>query len=255
MPGKNTIKFVRSLKEKKERYRYGLFIVEGDKAVKELIGSSRQVHSLYATSEWISENRGEIPGNTYCVSSKTLERMSLLKTPNRVVAVAHIPRNNVIEEEFKESLTLLLDTIQDPGNMGTLIRLCDWFGIARIICSENCADIYNPKVVQATMGSIFRIRAGYTDLRTFIGRPENRGMPVYGTFSEGASVYDQPLSKRGFIVLGNESKGISPEIEEITDQRLTIPPCISGNHKPESLNVAIAGAIIISEFRRKHPCK
>lgn len=253
MPGKSRIKLIRSLKDKKNRSRHKLFIAEGEKTVKELLLSDWKVHSLYALKEWLADNPVDGDFEIYPVDQTTLRQISMQKTPNSVVALAHtrIPCNNEVLQPGK--LTLLLDTVQDPGNLGTLIRICDWFGIPGIICSIGCADIFNPKVVQAAMGSIFRIKVRYASIKAVLSDSVYQKVPVFGAFLEGESIYTHPLGESGFILLGNESKGISHELSHLVNHRLTIPSCPSGGNSSESLNVAVAGGIIISEFRRKHP--
>ncbi len=252
MPGKTRIKLIRSLKDKKNRNRHGLFIVEGDKTVKELLLSDWKVHSLYATEEWLKENPVKGDFDVFPVNESTLRRISLLKTPNHVLALSHLKEADPGKISCHGNLTLVLDNVQDPGNLGTLVRVCDWFGIRYIICSENCADIYNPKVVQSAMGSIFRVKVGYTCLKRFFSSPQNKKIPVYGAFLDEESIYSHTLGKSGFILLGNESRGISPAISGMVDFRITIPSAAYSGDSSESLNVAVAGGIIISEFRRKH---
>jgi TrmH family RNA methyltransferase len=182
------------------------------------------------------------------VSAKEMERISHLKTPTDCLAVVEIPERAFNPSELAGELTLALDGVQNPGNMGTIIRLADWFGIARVVCSADSADCWSPKVVQATMGAITRVAVHYGNLREMIAAS---GVPVYGTFLEGDNIYETPLGSEGIIVLGSEGRGISPEIARLVRRKLFIPPYPANNSSSESLNVAIAAAIICSEFRRR----
>ncbi len=268
MPGRNIIRFINSLKQKKNRLHYRLFIIEGEKAVDELTESGHEIHSVCATGEWLSERRlsegmtvfpgrgqnsttGKIP--LHKVSDTELSRISSLKTPNRVLAVVHMPSPAFEPENLAGSLTLFLDNIQDPGNLGTLIRSAHWFGIDNIILTRGSAEVTNPKVIQATMGSILRVRTHYVDPATFFGMPEIAGLPVFGAFAGAPDIYSAELPGHGLIILGNESQGISGEVEKFITRKIGIPPFPGKGKSPESLNMAVAGSIIISEFRRRRP--
>jgi RNA methyltransferase, TrmH family len=261
MPGINKIKFINSLKQKKNRQQHRLFIIEGEKMVDELMDSHFDIHSVYAIKNWIME-RGLAPGRVmrsnaqnfplYEIKGPELGRISSLTTPNKVLALARIPSCSLEGYSPGKSLTLMLDKVQDPGNLGTLIRSADWFGVDNIILSEDSAEATNPKVVQSTMGSIFRVRFHYLDLQSFLESPGMEGIPVLGAFTGAPPVCSICLPEYGVIVLGNESQGISPEIEKFLTQRISIPSFHKGSSGPESLNVAVAGSIILSEFRRKN---
>ena len=239
MISKNQIKFVRQLEQKKYRKKEGLFVAEGPKVVGDLLRAGFKAHTIFATSEWESQ------GQTFQeVSDEELRRVSFLQHPQRVLALFFIPTESV---PSVSSLSLALDDVQDPGNLGTIIRIADWFGIDTIYCSENTADTWSPKVVQATMGSIARVNIIYTDLQELISKAQ---VPVYGTLLDGQDIYTQELSKEGIIVMGNEGNGISAPIRKLINRRLLIPQFHEG---PESLNVAIATAITCSEFRRRYP--
>ena len=239
MISKNQIKFVRQLEQKKYRKKEGLFVAEGPKVVGDLLRAGFKAHTIFATSEWESQ------GQTFQeVSDEELRRVSFLQHPQRVLALFFIPTESV---PSVSSLSLALDDVQDPGNLGTIIRIADWFGIDTIYCSENTADAWSPKVVQATMGSISRVNIIYTDLQELISKAQ---VPVYGTLLDGQDIYTQELSKEGIIVMGNEGNGISAPIRKLINRKLLIPQFHEG---PESLNVAIATAITCSEFRRRYP--
>ena len=239
MISKNQIKFVRQLEQKKYRKKEGLFVAEGPKVVGDLLRAGFKAHTIFATSEWESQ------GQTFQeVSDEELRRVSFLQHPQRVLALFFIPTESV---PSVSSLSLALDDVQDPGNLGTIIRIADWFGIDTIYCSENTADAWSPKVVQATMGSIARVNIIYIDLQELISKAQ---VPVYGTLLDGQDIYTQELSKEGIIVMGNEGNGISAPIRKLINRKLLIPQFHEG---PESLNVAIATAITCSEFRRRYP--
>ena len=239
MISKNQIKFVRQLEQKKYRKKEGLFVAEGPKVVDDLLRAGFKAHTIFATSEWESQ------GQTFQeVSDEELRRVSFLQHPQRVLALFFIPTESI---PSVSSLSLALDDVQDPGNLGTIIRIADWFGIDTIYCSENTADAWSPKVVQATMGSIARVNIIYTDLQELISKAQ---VPVYGTLLDGQDIYTQELSKEGIIVMGNEGNGISAPIRKLINRKLLIPQFHEG---PESLNVAIATAITCSEFRRRYP--
>ena len=239
MISKNQIKFVRQLEQKKYRKKEGLFVAEGPKVVGDLLRAGFKAHTIFATSEWNSQGL-----SFQEVSEEELRRVSFLQHPQRILALFFMPSKSI---PALSCLSLALDDVQDPGNLGTIIRIADWFGIDTIYCSENTVDAWSPKVVQATMGSIARVNIVYTDLQELISKAQ---VPVYGTLLDGQDIYSQELSKEGIIVMGNEGNGISPEIRQLINRRLLIPQFHEG---PESLNVAIATAITCSEFRRRYP--
>lgn len=253
MLSKNQIQFINSLKTNKFRKIHQKFIVEGPKLVEELLRSSYQTKHIFAISSWLEEHTENISSETLInnVSAKELERISSLKTANQVLAVAEIPEKKASSKP-SNNLTLMLDDISDPGNMGTIIRTADWFGIQRIICSENCVDIYNPKVIQATMGSIFRLEIQYDNLeRNLKDLPDTT--PVYGTLLEGSNVFTTNLINKGIIIIGNESKGISSILLPFITKKISIPRFASlKSNSAESLNAAIATAIVLAEFRKRN---
>ncbi|MCF0197693.1 MAG: RNA methyltransferase [Bacteroidaceae bacterium] len=250
MLSKNKIQLIKSLERRKERKKQNLFVAEGPKLVGELLTVDAPA-LIVCSPAWFLQNKHLLPSTTTTdiVTDDELRRASLQQHPQEVIALFH-PRYGTadLNEAAADDLVLALDGIQDPGNLGTIVRLADWFGIRHIFCSEGTADIYNPKAVQATMGAIGRVALQYGDLaaqlRAFAG-------PIFGTHLCGDDIYRAPLSHRGVIVMGNEGKGISDEISALVTQRLFIPPYPSGSDRVESLNVAIATAITCAEFRRR----
>jgi TrmH family RNA methyltransferase len=250
MLSKNDIKNIKSLELKKFRDEKKLFVAEGHKLVGELLGVFRCV-LLVATNEWLA-GHGRIPADRVeTVSADELKRASLLRSPQDVLAVFCIPDDkSAMKEAAAKNLVLALDDVQDPGNLGTIMRIADWFGIKDIFCSKGTADIYNPKAVQATMGAISRVKIHYTELAKEIASLP-ASVPVYGTFLEGDIIYDTELSGNGVIIMGNEGNGISREVGKTINRKLYIPNWPAGAATSESLNVAIATAIVCSEFRRR----
>ena len=250
MLSKNDIKNIKSLELKKFRDEKRLFVAEGHKLVGELLGVFRCV-LLVATDEWLA-GHGRIPADRVeTVSADELKRASLLRSPQDVLAVFSMPDDRAsMKEAAAKNLVLALDDVQDPGNLGTIMRIADWFGIKDIFCSKGTADIYNPKAVQATMGAISRVKIHYTELaREIASLPAS--VPVYGTFLEGEIIYDTELSGNGVIIMGNEGNGISREVGKSVNRKLYIPNWPAGAATSESLNVAIATAIVCAEFRRR----
>jgi TrmH family RNA methyltransferase len=240
MVSKNQIKLISSLHQKKQRQLHQLFIAEGIKGIQELLDAHFELDHLYTTE---SDFEKVAPAKKTLVTNADLKKISALATPNTCLAVFKIPAEKKINTS---GLIVALDTIRDPGNLGTILRLCDWFGIQQLICSRETVDLYNPKVVQATMGSIARVNVSYVDLNDFIA---NSKLPVFGTFMEGEIIYTANLPQEGIIVMGNEANGISMELQGIIKNRLTIPR-FGSLQKTESLNVAAATAIVLSEFKR-----
>ena len=237
MISKNQIKHVRQLAMKKYREQEGLFVAEGPKVVGDLLDAGFRPRQLFALDGWNS--RGHAVQE---VTEEELRRVSFLQHPQQVLGLFEMPSTSDLRPS---TLTLSLDGVQDPGNLGTIIRIADWFGIDTIYCSEDTVDAWNPKVVQATMGSIARVHMVYTDLREVILSAQ---VPVYGTLLDGENIYTSPLTTEGIIVMGNEGNGISPEIRQLITHKLCIPKFREG---AESLNVAIATAITCSEFKRQ----
>ncbi len=248
MLSKNKIKFIHSLDTKKARKEENAFLVEGFKSVDEFLPSFH-CKLLVATSSYFSTHPKCNADEIIEVTPEELSRASLLKTPQEVLAVFEQPFYKLDFEAPSRSLCLALDGVQDPGNLGTIIRIADWFGIEDLFCSQNTVDIYNPKTIQATMGALSRVKVHYTDLIPFIQTLHN--VPVYGTFLDGDVIYQSELSPTGLIIMGNEGNGISPEIENIVTQRLYIPNYPKERKTSESLNVAVATSIICAEFRRR----
>lgn len=248
MLSKNKIKYIRSLELKKNRKEGQVFIAEGHKLVGDLMGHF-PCRLLVATSPWLEANVEATADEVIEVTQEELSRASLQKAPQEVLAVFAQPSCKPDPEVIRHSLCLALDDVQDPGNLGTIIRVADWFGIEHIFCSVETVDVYNPKTVQATMGALARVKVHYCPLAQLIEGLDDT--PVYGTFLDGATIYSEPLSAHGLIVMGNEGKGISPDIERLVNQRLYIPNYPQERETSESLNVAIATAIVCSEFRRK----
>lgn len=230
-------------------------MAEGTKCVLDLM-SGFIPEAVLATAQWIEKNGQRIPGgcDVTPISPKDMGRISQLNTPSDVLALFRIPERILDLDRAAESLVLALDTVQDPGNLGTIIRVADWMGIRDILCSEETADIYNPKVVQSTMGALAHVEIHYCNLPDIIAALRKRvpDYPVYGTFLGGENIYKASLPGKGMIVMGNEGHGISDEVAALTDRRLTIPTFARGTTS-ESLNVAIATAITLSEFRRRNP--
>lgn len=253
MLSKNKIKWIRSLEYKKFRKETGCFLAEGNKLVADMLPYF-ECEFLLSESSWLA-TQGDIRAKEHIIAEKgDIERASLLRNPQNVLAVFKQPDYKPDIEALKKKLSLVLDDIQDPGNLGTIIRLADWFGIENIICSPDTADIYNPKTMQATMGALARVRTHYLDLPDFfknIKDAENSSFPIYGTFLEGENLYEKTLSPTGLIVMGNEGNGISSEIESFITQKIHIPSYPPQSETSESLNVAVATAIVCSEFRRQ----
>ena len=240
MVSKSQIKLIKSLSQKKFRNKHGLFVVEGIKGIKEFLNSDYELVSVYSTGE-----RFDILEKQFVlIEEKELTKISSLKTPQKALAVFKIP----LRKEFNsDGLILALDGVRDPGNLGTIIRLCDWFGIESLICSNDTVDCYNPKVVQASMGSLNRLNVQYVDLIDFLDHNENK--PILGTMLEGDNIYSAELPESAILVMGNEANGISIEVQKLLTQKINIPQ-FGKVQDTESLNVATATAIILSEFRR-----
>ena len=256
MISKNRLKYVRSLEMKKYRKAEGVFVAEGHKLVGDLLDVF-ECKYLAATSEWLSANVAWVDRQRRSgvevdeVTDEELKRASFQETPQQVLAVFKQLTYEVdVNEVARKQLCLVLDDVQNPGNLGTIVRLADWFGIEHIFCSKGCADIYNPKTVQATMGGIARVRVHEADLPELLSRLD-KDIPVYGTFLDGENIYGKELENRGLIVMGNEGKGVSKEVAAFVTERLYIPNYPEGRETSESLNVAIATAIVCAEFRRR----
>lgn len=241
---KNTIKQIASLRQQKHRKELGLFIVEGRKMTEELLHSDFETVGLYATEAF----HAEYPSlsNAEIVSEMQMEQMSGLDTPPGILAVVKIPQQGEIKTRSR--LILALDGIANPGNMGTLLRTAEWFGIRDVVCSSDCVELWNPKVVQATMGSLFRVKVWTTDLVAFLSKAKNEGKAVYGALLEGENLFQLKEKPEGIIVIGSESHGIRKEVLPYITHPITIPRI--GDSKTESLNAAVAGAIIMAEMTK-----
>ncbi len=234
---------IKSLADKRGRMEQGAFVAEGEKLIGELLASPLRVRRILSTKPLWREAE--------LISTKDMERISQLKTANNSLAVVEIPHHDLRLANPAEGVVLALDRVQNPGNLGTIIRLADWFGISDIVCSEDCADCFNPKVVQATMGAIIRVRIHYTNLVSWLDEQRTHGTAIYGTLLDGENIYEAPLSQCGVVVMGNEGQGISDEVRTRLTHGLLIPPYPAERSGSESLNVAIATAIVCSEFRRR----
>ncbi|WP_452232458.1 TrmH family RNA methyltransferase [Lacinutrix sp. MEBiC02595] len=238
MLSKSQIKLITSLKQKKYRQQEGLFVAEGLKTIKELLNSSLKLYHVFTTTSFEMDVIEET-----VISEKELKKISFLTTPNTALAVFRIPDATEIKTN---RLIVALDAVRDPGNLGTIIRLCDWFGIVDLVCSNATVDCYNPKVVQATMGSITRVNVSYLNLENFL---KQSNTDVFGAFMDGENVYKSELPNAGILVLGNEANGISAAMEALVTKRISIPR-FGQLQATESLNVATATAILLSEFKR-----
>ena len=245
MLSKSNISLLQSLQHKKFRREHGVFLVEGYKSVTEFINSAYQIEAVYHTAA-IAPKMLKLSQkmNFQEISSAILEKISALKTPADIIAVVKIPQWPVLNyTTLNKKFSIVLDGIQDPGNMGTIIRTADWFGIENIICSEDCVEVYNPKVVQATMGSLSRINVHYVDLENVLSETK---LPVYGALLDGKNIYSTDFGNEGLVVMGNEGNGLTEKVKQLVTKAITIP----GAGNAESLNVAIATAIFCSEINR-----
>lgn len=237
MISKQQIKDIRALASRKGRVEAGLFVVEGEKLVNEALSSGYDVVSIFRRDE---------------IGDDNMKRISQLSSPSPVLAVLKIPDNTTeLSSIDYQDLSLALDSVKDPGNLGTIIRVVDWFGIKRIFLAEGSVDVYNSKVVQSSMGAIFRVKTSYGSLEGVVRSYLENNLPVYGTFLDAPSIYEHPLANRGLIIFGNESEGISPQISGLISERISIPSYCGDTPTSESLNVASAVSIICAEFRRR----
>lgn len=260
MLSNNRISLVKSLQQKKYRAEEQLFVAEGDKLVREYLQSSFEVEAVYGSTDWLRRNGTLIGSGTESAGAteKDLGRMSSLVTAPEVLAVVKVPQYGFNSSDFLRGITIVLDGIRDPGNLGTIIRTADWFGVDRIVASEDCAEHWNPKVVQASMGSLTRVKIFNRVLADFFAElnaaSESNALRVpgiYGTFMEGENVYSAALPKDALIVTGNEANGIRATTEPFISRKIAVPSFNTGEQKPESLNAAIATALVLAEFRRR----
>ena len=246
MVSKTEIKFINSLKIKKYRQKYGLFVVEGQTQVAEFLRSNNNLHNIYATSAWLSDNNKNLDESmVHEVSEKDLSKISSLSTPNQVLCVVKISKTSSAKLRLTKNSLLVLDDIRDPGNFGTILRIADWFDMSPVICSPTCVDAYNPKAVQASMGSLAWVKVWVQDLADLFD--EHPAVPVYGTMLDGENIFDTPKLPHGFLLIGNEATGISEHLISRLKIRLSIPRY----GKAESLNAAVAAAIFCAELKRK----
>jgi len=253
MISKNKVNYIISLQKKKVRDEERLFVIEGDKLVKEFLQARAPVKTLIAKPEFLNslplflkQGVAEIISASY----DELKRISTLKTPHNALAVIVMPETVPDAAELKKGLTIALDCIQDPGNLGTIIRAAAWFGLKNIYCSHDCADEYNPKVIQASMGAILHVNVYYTELKELLRKASEINLPVFGTMLEGESIYTYKLANKGIILLGNESQGISDELLPFITDKIVIPKLTDNSSGIDSLNVSMAASVIFSEFTR-----
>jgi len=249
---KNTIKYIKSLSSKKFREIHGSFIAEGPKIVEDMACSALKIEKLFATQQWLDENVSLTKNinDVFCVTAKELSSISLLTTPNQVLTTVKIPEPVFDLHLAEQALVITLDDIRDPGNLGTIIRIADWFGFKHILCSETSVDAYNPKCIQATMGSVARVNIYYENVQEILKQCSG-STQIYGAFLSGDNIYNGQLENKGFLIIGNEANGITPEIEKLVKKRLFIPSTNDSATHAESLNASAATAIICSEFFRR----
>lgn len=253
MLGRNRIKLIKSLEHKKFRNEERLYVAEGNKLVKTLLESDTEVVFVAGTPEYLETIRDLLPraGEWTECDEAEMSRASLLKNPQQGLALCRIPSLSLPDDAGACDLVLCSDDIQDPGNLGTIVRLANWFGITDMVCSPGTADIYNPKTVQATMGALAGVKVHYTPLLPFIRTRRHRNIPIVGTFMDGSPVYETDLPSHGIIILGNEGKGISSELLPYITLKIAIPCLTAGPRLVDSLNVSSAAAIVLSEFKRR----
>jgi TrmH family RNA methyltransferase len=253
MISKQKIEMIRSLKDHKGRELTGLFMAEGSKLVFDLLKTSLVPAGIFITTEGLSTcNSGLLPVDAVHISVKEMERITSFKNPSTVLALFKIPDVIPFTKDSFQGLNLVLDRIQDPGNLGTIVRMADWFGTSHLFCSPDCADLYNPKCVQSTMGALARVQVLYLDLSELLKEAAVNKIPVYGAYMEGENVFETELSSNALIVLGSEGKGISPELSPYLTKKISIPAYPADNRELESLNVAVSASIICAEFRRRY---
>ena len=254
MISKNKMKFIISLRNKKVREEERLFVIEGDKLVKEFLISNVPVKMLVAKPEFLKGLQPELTrviNEIENVSYEELKHISTLKTPHNALAIVHMPEHELEISKVINHYCVALDFVQDPGNMGTIIRAAGWFGIKNIVCSLDCVDVYNPKVIQSSMGALLHVNVYYYDLKKLFIAAHTNSIPVFGTFLEGDSIYNHRLDNKGVILLGNESKGISDELIPFVTEKIRIPKFSTAKEGIDSLNVGMAASVVFSEFLRK----
>ncbi|HEX2921600.1 MAG TPA: RNA methyltransferase [Bacteroidales bacterium] len=254
MLSKNKSKFVISLQKKKVRDEENLFVIEGDKMVREFLIAGIRLKILLAKPEFIGTLNSELlrfADDVEEVSFEELRQISTLKTPHNALAVVEIKEKKIVYDDIFKELCCALEYVQDPGNLGTIIRAAAWFGIKNIVCSPDCVDIYNPRVIQASMGAILNVNVFYSDLDAFLFEARNQNIPIFGTLLDGDPIYENPLGSKGIILLGNESKGVSHTLLKYVSNKIMIPRYSDAKYGIDSLNVGMAASIVFSEFRRR----
>lgn len=241
---------MRSLEMKKFRSENNMFIAEGNKLVEDMLPFF-ECELLLAKNSWLATQGNIKAEELLIVEEEDIRKASLLKNPQDVIALFRIPSWNLNDVNPQESLVIALDGIQDPGNLGTIIRVADWFGITDIVCSEDTADAFSPKTVQSTMGALTRVKVHYTHLQSYLEKEAAKNTAIYGTFLDGENIYDKTLSQNGIIVMGNEGNGIRSSLESVINNKLFIPSYPPERETSESLNVAMATGIVCAEFRRR----
>jgi rRNA methylases len=255
MISKTRIKFIKSLQNKKVRDEERLFVIEGDKLVKEFLSAGIHIKLLVAKAEFINglqPNLTNFADDIEVSSYEELKQISTLKTPHNALAIVYMPVHEIVLSEILNHFCVALDFVQDPGNMGTIIRAAGWFGIKNIVCSPDCVDVFNPKVVQASMGALLHVNVFCYDLKKLFTYAAENSVAVFGTMLEGNSIYDHKPDNKGIILLGNESKGISDELIPFITEKIRIPKFSNAKEGIDSLNVGMAAAIVFSEFIRKN---
>lgn len=254
MISKNTIKLIKSLASKKNRTKENLFLVEGDKNVTEVLRSSFQIEKLFATTDFLLGTRHIVNRATqvFEVTKTDINQASLLKNPQNSLALCTLPATIKLPGNLEDNLSVFLDDIQDPGNLGTTIRICDWFGISQLFCSPNTADPFNPKVIQASMGSFCRVQIIKTPFENIAEIGRKNEIPIYGAYIEGKNLYAETLPLKAILIMGNEGNGIGAELENKIDHKIKIPGYSKNPESAESLNVSVATAIICAEFKRQN---
>ena len=254
MISKTRIKFIKSLQNRKIRDEEKLFVIEGDKIVKEFLSAKMEVKMLVAKTEFIKSINRELFKYAEAIEEvnyETLKQISTLKTPHNALAIVKMPEREMNITEILKLFCAALDFVQDPGNMGTIIRAAGWFNIKNIVCSLDCVDVYNPKVIQASMGALMHVNVFYFDLKKLLIAAIKNNIPVFGTMLEGNSIYNHNLDNKGIILLGNESKGISDELIPFITEKIMIPKFSDAREGIDSLNVGMAASVVFSEFLRK----
>ena len=255
MISKSKAKFIISLQKKKIRDDEKLYVIEGDKLVREFLAAGIPFRSLIAKPEFIgslSSDLNNLVAEMESVTYEELKQISTLKTPHNALGIIQMPERNLNTSEIFNDLSVALDCVQDPGNLGTIIRAAGWFGIKNIICSENSVDVYNPKVIQASMGALLHVNVFYSDLEKLCSQAKVLNIPIFGSVLDGESIYIHKLDNKGVILLGNESKGISDELMPYITDRIMIPKFGTAGHGIDSLNVGMAASVVFSEFRRRN---